>query len=68
MAILRCLSYELILSLTTTSIRLLQRAIGEHCGLCLALLDWLDRDRLLPDLACRAIDEALEAWGEEGQG
>jgi hypothetical protein len=43
MALLRRLSYELILSITTTSVRLLQRAIGEHCGLCLALLGWIRR-------------------------
>ena len=43
MALLRHLSYELILCLTTTSVRLLQRAIGEHCGLCLALMGWIRR-------------------------
>jgi hypothetical protein len=65
MALLRRLSYELILSLTTTSVRLLQHAIGEHCGICLVLLSWIDRDRLLRDLARVAIDEALEAWDDE---
>jgi|688.fasta_scaffold162881_3 hypothetical protein len=68
MVLLRRLSYELILSFTTTSVLLLQRAISEHCGLCLALLAWIDRDRLLRDLARVAIDEALEAWGEEQEG
>jgi hypothetical protein len=63
-ALLRHLSYGLILSLTTTSVRLLQRAIGEHCGLCLALLAWIDRNRLLRDLTRVAIDEALETWDE----
>jgi hypothetical protein len=56
MPLLRRLSF----SLTTTSVRLLQRAIGEHCGLCLVLLGLIDRDRLRHDLARVAIDEALE--------
>jgi hypothetical protein len=65
MALLRHLSYELILSLTTTWVRLLQCDIGEHCGLCLALLGGIDRDRLLRDLTRVAIDEALETSDEE---
>jgi hypothetical protein len=68
MALLRRLTYELILSLTTASVRLLQRAIGEHCGICLALLALIDRDRLLTDLARLAIDEALESWDEFVEG
>jgi hypothetical protein len=68
MALLHRLSYELILSLTTASVRLLQRAIGGHCGLCLALLGWIDRDRLRHDLARLAIDEALESWVEVVDG
>ena len=68
MALLGHLSYALILCLTTTSVRLLQRAIGEHCGLCLALLAWIDRDRLLRDLARVAIDEALDSWRTEQEG
>ena len=68
MALLLRLSYELILSLTTSSISLLQRVISQHCGLCLALLVLIDRDRLLRDLARVAIDEALESSGEEPEG
>ena len=60
MVLLRRLSNELILSLTTTSSRLLKRAIGEQRGLCLILLAWIDRDRLRHNLARLAIDEVLE--------
>jgi hypothetical protein len=34
---------------------MLQCAIGEHCGLCLALLGLIDRDRMLTDLDRVAI-------------
>jgi hypothetical protein len=50
MALLRRLTYELILSITTTSVRMLQRAIAEHCGLCLTLLGWI---RSSPD-SCKS--------------
>jgi len=60
MVLLRRLSNELILSLTTTSGHLLKRAIGEQRGLCLMLLAWIDRDPLRHNLARLVIDEALE--------
>ena len=59
---------SLILSLTITWVRLLQRAIREQCDLCLALLAWIDRGRLLTDLARVAIDEALGGLGKEQEG
>jgi hypothetical protein len=68
MALLRHLSSELILCLTTTSVRLLQRAIAEHCAVCLVLLGLIDRDRFLLDLDRFAIDEALESWRAEQEG
>ena len=68
MALLRRVSDELILSLTTTSVRLLQRAISEHSGRCRALLGWIDQDRLQRDLAQVAIDETLESCSEKPKG
>lgn len=67
MALLRRHSYQLILSITTTSVLLFQEAIGRLSHLCLTLLGWIDRDRLVTDLARVAIDEALESWGEEAE-